>query len=85
MKVKLPLKFLVENDAKNACRGTGVNRRSVQNKGERGVMLCPSLGEVHKDILLWSKRCPMLLRPLQALLVDHWQCSTVLLCQFAKG
>ncbi len=38
--------------------------------GTGAVVLCPYLGEVHKDIFLWGKRCPMPPGPLLALLVD---------------
>ncbi len=48
-------------------------------------MLRPCLGEMNKNILFWSKRCPVPLGPLQALLVDSLQRYAVLLCRFAKS
>ncbi len=55
VQVRLPAEFLVEYDTMNTSRGTRVDRRRWQNEGARMVVLCPCLGEVHKDILRWGK------------------------------
>jgi hypothetical protein len=85
VQIRLPAKFLVEYDTQNTSRRARVNCRSGQSEGAGVVVFCFHLGEVHKDILLWGKRCSMPSGPLQELLMDSLQCSSVLLCGFAKS
>jgi hypothetical protein len=59
--------------------------RCWQDEGAGVIELCPCLGKVHKDILLWGKSCPMPLGPLLTPLVDRLQRSAVILSLFAKG
>ncbi len=55
-----------------------------QGEGVGAVVFCPCLDEVHKELRLWDKQCPVLSSPLQALFVDVAQYSAVLLSQFPK-
>ncbi len=58
--------------------------RGGQDEGADAVVLCPCFSEVHKDILLWGKRCHMPSCPLQAPHVDCLLHSAVVLHRFAK-
>jgi hypothetical protein len=82
--VRLPAEFLVKYHAQNTRIMAGLERGGGQDNGSGAVMLCPCLGEVHKDIVIWGKRGPMPPGPHQAALVDNLQCSAVLLRGFAK-
>jgi hypothetical protein len=59
VQVRLPAEFLVEYDAQYTSRRARMDCRSRQNEVTGVVVLCPCFGEVHKDILLWGKRCSM--------------------------
>ncbi len=57
--MRLPAEFLVEYDTQNTSGRTRMDRRRRQIEGAGVVVLCPCLGEVHKNILLWGKGCSM--------------------------
>ncbi len=80
LQVRLTAEFLVKYHAQNARRKARMDCGGWQNERAGAVVLCLCLGEVHKDMLLWSKMCPMSPGPLQAPLVDSLQSSAVLLC-----
>ncbi len=70
LQVRLPAEFLVEYLSSNMHCWAGIKCEGKRDEGAGAVVLCPYLGEVHKEILLWGNRCPMPPDPLQALLVN---------------
>jgi hypothetical protein len=52
VQARLPAEFLVKYDTQNMGRRTRVDQRSWQSEGAGVVVLCPSPGEMHNDILL---------------------------------
>jgi hypothetical protein len=64
VQVRLPAEFLVEYDTQYTSRRARMDHRRRQNEKTDVVVLCPYFGEVHKDILLWGKRCSMFPGPL---------------------
>ncbi len=52
--MRLLAEFFVEYHTQNTRRRARMNSRSMNNQEAVVVVLCPYLGEVNKDILLWD-------------------------------
>ncbi len=59
LQVRLPAEFLVRNEPRDMSEWARGNCELLVGKRAGSVVLCPCFDEVHKDILLCGKHCPM--------------------------